>query len=157
MSLSDLLWLSVAAYALHILEEYQLDWRNWTRAVIKLPVEWPDFYVVNSLVIVLGIACAELAASVPALALVFPALMLINATFFHILPFVAMRGRFSPGLVTAVVLFWPIGVASYRAAGAEGKLSVVAAVSLVIGSVLMAYPVVLLKIKDRPYFRQDNA
>jgi hypothetical protein len=42
MTFADFIWLALAAYALHILEEYQLDWRNWARAVIKLPVEWSD-------------------------------------------------------------------------------------------------------------------
>jgi hypothetical protein len=157
MSLSDWTWLAVAAYGLHILEEYQLDWRNWARAVIKLPVEWPDFYVVNALVIVLGIVAAELAASQPALALIFPAVMLINGTFFHIVPFVTTGGRFSPGLVTAVVLFWPIGVACYWAAAAAGRVGVAGIViSLVVGAILMACPVVLLKIKHIPYLRQDR-
>jgi hypothetical protein len=54
MSLTDLLWLATAAYGVHILEEYQLNWRDWARAVIGLPVEWSDFYVVNALVIVFG-------------------------------------------------------------------------------------------------------
>jgi hypothetical protein len=45
MSLTDLLWLATAAYGVHILEEYQLNWRDWARAVIGLPVEWSDFYV----------------------------------------------------------------------------------------------------------------
>jgi hypothetical protein len=80
MSLTDLLWLATAAYGVHILEEYQLNWRGWARAVIGLPVEWSDFYVTNALVIVFGVVAANLAAW-PALALTFPALMLINATF----------------------------------------------------------------------------
>lgn len=33
-------------------------------------------------------------------------LMLINAVFFHILPVIQMGGRFTPGVVTAVVLFF---------------------------------------------------
>jgi hypothetical protein len=157
MSLTDWIWLSVAAYGIHILEEYQLDWRNWARAVIKLPVEWPDFYVVNALVIVLGIVAAELAATQPVLALIFPAVMLINGTFFHILPFVTTGGRFSPGLVTAVLLFWPIGVASYAAAAGSGRVGTTGVIaSLVIGAILMACPVVLLKIKHIPYLRQDR-
>ena len=53
MSLTDLMWLATAAYALHILEEYQLNWRDWARGVLRFPVEWSDFYVVNALVIVL--------------------------------------------------------------------------------------------------------
>ena len=97
MSLTDLLWLATAAYGVHILEEYQLNWRYRARAVIGLPVEWSDFYVVNALVIVFGVVAATLARW-PGLALAFPALMLINATFFHVLPFARTGGRFSPGL-----------------------------------------------------------
>lgn len=54
MTLTDLLWLATAAYGIHILEEYQLNWRDWARAVLGLPAEWDSFYVVNALVIVLG-------------------------------------------------------------------------------------------------------
>jgi Protein of unknown function with HXXEE motif len=156
MSLTDLMWLATAAYGLHILEEYQLNWRDWARGVLGLPVEWSDFYVVNSLVIVLGIVAANLARYHPGIALAFPALMLINATFFHILPVLASRGRFSPGLLTAIVLFYPIGVACYwRVAHDGGGLRLRALIgSLVLGAVLMAFPVVLLKIKSRSYFRQ---
>ena len=102
MSLTDFLWLATAAYGVHILEEYQLNWRDWARAVIRLPVEWSDFYVVNALVIVFGIVAANLAGHCPGLALAFPALMLINATFFHVLPTLWSRGRFSPGLCCSI-------------------------------------------------------
>ena len=51
----------------------------------------------------------------PTLALGFAGLMLINATFFHVAPFLWTRGRFSPGLITAVVLFLPLGIATMRA------------------------------------------
>jgi hypothetical protein len=157
MSLTDLLWLATAAYGLHILEEYQLNWRDWARGVLGLPAEWNDFYVVNALVIVLGIVAANLAGHCPGVALAFPALMLINATFFHVLPTLWSRGRFSPGLVTAIVLFYPIGVACYWRASHDGALSIRALVgSLVLGAVLMAFPVVLLKIKDLRYFRQGR-
>jgi Protein of unknown function with HXXEE motif len=157
MSLTDLIWVATAAYGLHILEEYQLNWRDWARAVIALPVEWSDFYVVNALVIVLGIVAANLAGHWPGLALAFPALMLINATFFHLVPTIRARGRFSPGLFTAIVLFYPIAIACYWRAGADGALSASAlAGSLVLGALLMASPIVLLKIKDRRYFRQDR-
>jgi hypothetical protein len=156
MTLTELLWLATACYGIHILEEYQLNWRDWARTALRLPVEWSDFYVVNALVIVLGVVAANLA-EWPSIALGFPALMLINATFFHVLPVVRMRGRFSPGLFTAVVLFYPVGIACYWRAAADGMLSSAAlAGSLVLGALLMASPVVLLLIKDRPYFRQDR-
>ena len=156
MSLTDLMWLATAAYGLHVLEEYQLNWRDWARAVIGLPVEWSDFYVVNSLVIVLGIVAANLAAHRPAIALSFPALMLINATFFHVVPTIRTAGRFSPGLFTAIVLFYPIGILCYSRAAADGVGAKGVIGSLVIGALLMASPIVLLKIKSRPYFRQDR-
>ena len=156
MTLTDLLWLAVACYGSHS-GEYQLDWRNWARAVIKLPVEWSDFYVMNALVIVFGIAAANLAAHWPLLALTFPAVMLINATFFHILPVIRTHGRFSPGLFTAIVLFWPVGIACYWRTAADGALGVGTLIgSLMLGAILMASPIVLLKIKTRPYFRQDR-
>jgi hypothetical protein len=154
VSLTELIWLATACYGVHILEEYQLDWRGWARTTLKLPVEWTDFYVVNALVIVLGIVAANLAA-VPMLALAFPALMLINATFFHVLPFLRTKGRFSPGLISAVVLFYPVGIAGYWRAAADRVLDSETVIgSLAIGALLMACPVVLLLIKDRPYFRQ---
>jgi hypothetical protein len=77
MTLTSWLWVATGCYALHILEEYQLNWRDWAREVIGLPVEWGDFYVANAVVIVLGIVAPNLAVAAPALALTFPALMLI--------------------------------------------------------------------------------
>ena len=157
MSLTDLVWLGTACYAVHMLEEFELDWRDWARAVIKLPVEWTDFYIVNAVAIVIGVAAANLAASAPGLALAFPALMLINAVFFHILPVILTHGRYSPGVATAIVLFLPVGIGCYWRAGADGSLTIGTIVgSAVIGALLMASPIVLLHIKSRPYFRQDR-
>jgi Protein of unknown function with HXXEE motif len=157
MQLPDLLWLATACYGVHVLEEYQLDWRDWARSALGLPVEWSDFYVVNALVVVLGIVAANLADRAPTLALAYPALMLINAAFFHVLPVIRMGGRFSPGLFTAVVLFFPVGIACYWCAASDGHLGAGTLIgSLVLGAVLMATPVVLLLIKDKPYFRQDR-
>jgi hypothetical protein len=156
MSLPDLAWLALAAYAAHILEEYTLGWRDWARAVIKLPVEWPDFYVTNSVVVVLGIAQAELAPNFVLGPLTYAALMIINATFFHVLPFVRAKGRYSPGLSTAIVFFYPLGFAMFAQAHAEGRLSLgLTVAAFAAGALLMAFPVVLLLLKHRPYFRQS--
>jgi hypothetical protein len=156
MTLTTLIWFATACYGLHILEEYQLDWRDWACRALGLPVEWSDFYVVNALVVVLGIVAANLAVAWPTVALTFPALMLINGAFFHVLPFIRMKGRFSPGLITAIVLFFPVGVACYARAIKDGVGAVAIIVSFVLGALLMAYPVVLLLIKDKPYFRQNR-
>ena len=50
MTLAQGAWLALAAYALHILEEFAFDWRNWARTALHLPVDWPDFYVTNAVV-----------------------------------------------------------------------------------------------------------
>lgn len=156
MTLVDLAWLALAAYALHIMEEFSFDWRNWARAVIGLPVEWADFYVTNAIVVVLGIVQAELAPDVAIVPLAFAALMLINATFFHVLPVVRTGGRFSPGLITAIALFYPVGIAMFWQAHAEGRLDWANGIgAFVIGALLMAYPVVMLRLRSRPYFKQD--
>jgi hypothetical protein len=98
---------------------------------------------------------AELAASQPMIALSFPALMLINALIFHIAQVLRTGGRFSPGVVTAVILFLPVGVACFMRASADGVLSVgTAAGAFVIGAVVMASPIVCLNIRNKPYFRQ---
>jgi hypothetical protein len=154
MELKNLLLLCTAAYALHAMEEFIFDWRGWARAVLMLPVEWSSFYVTNFAVIVLGFVSAGLAQASPVVGLAFPALMMINAIFFHILPFLRTRGRFSPGLMTAVALFIPLGFWCYRTAYLSAATSVEIVMSFVIGAALMAFPVVCLKAGLRPYFQQ---
>lgn len=157
MDLSHWLWFATVVYGLHALEEFVLNWRDWARAVIGLPVDWSDFYVVNFLVIVLGVAAANVAGAAPGLALGFAALMVINALLFHVAPFVRARGRYSPGLFTAVVFMLPTAVACYAAARRAGMVTAgTVLLSLVVGALLMASPIVLLHLKDRPYFRQDR-
>jgi hypothetical protein len=157
MDLSHWLWLCLAAYAIHMLEEFVLNWRDWARAVIGLPVDWPDFYVTNGIVVVLGLAMANLASVAPAFALAFPALMVINAVFFHVLPVILCRGRYSPGVFTAMVLFLPIAWLTFRASLASGVADAgTVGIAFVLGALLMAMPVLLLRLKSRPYFRQDR-
>lgn len=155
MTLEIWAWLALVAYALHILEEYSLDWRNWARDVFGLQVEWADFYVTNAVVIVLGFVQANLVYLLPVASLVFAALMLINATFFHVVPILAAHGRFSPGTFTAILLFYPIGICMYRAAAAQGLLNgSTLFLSVAGGIVLMAFPIILLRLRELPYFRQ---
>ncbi|MFG1373492.1 HXXEE domain-containing protein [Xanthobacter oligotrophicus] len=155
LALGDLAWLALGAYAFHMMEEYQFNWRDWARAVIGLPVSWSDFYVTNGIVVVLGIVQAQMAAHVPLMPLVFAALMLINATFFHVAPFVWTRGRFSPGLLSAVVLFYPLGIAIFARAAGDGVLTPGLAIGAFVGgAVLMASPIIFLRLREKPYFQQ---
>jgi hypothetical protein len=147
------LWIATACYGLHILEEYELNWRDWARNILKLPVDWNSFYVVNALVIVLGVTCSAVGWRQPEFALAFPAVMAVNATVFHVLPLIRTR-VFSPGVVTAILLFYPLVFWSYYGAWRDGVLNIwVGLISGVLGIVLMACPVVLLKIKHLEIFR----
>jgi hypothetical protein len=149
-----LLWLGVVFYALHVLEEYAYDWKTWAVKRLHLPVDWTTFYITNAGVIVLGIACAAIGWCLPGFSLVYPALMLINALFFHLLPTITAR-KFSPGLITALVLFLPITFATYYGAANDGVLTpVVLLISLTGGALSMAYPILLLKTRHLTFFAQ---
>jgi len=157
MSHAYILWIATFAYALHVVEEYTFDWKGWATNVLKLPVNWVHFALVNGVVVVLGISCSQVAWSLPVYSLGLPALMLINATFFHVLPFLATRGRFSPGLGTAVLLFYPIAIWAYYGAYLDGVLTTPTLIlSFVVGALLMASPIVMLKLRLLPYFDQGR-
>jgi Protein of unknown function with HXXEE motif len=153
-----LLWIATFAYAIHVIEEYLFDWRTWAVVVLKLPVTWTLFGLVNGVVVVLGIACSSVGWACPAFSLSLPALMLINGTFFHLLPFLLTKGRFSPGLGTAMLLFYPIAAWAYYGAYLDGVLSVrIALLSFLVGAAEMASPIVMIKLSQSPYFKQQSA
>jgi hypothetical protein len=60
------------------------------------------------------------------------------------------------GWANAVLLFYPIAIWSYVGARSDGVLSLrVGLLSCLIGAALMAFPIVLLKLRLRPYFKQQ--
>jgi Protein of unknown function with HXXEE motif len=147
-------WVALAAYALHILEEFTYDWKTWAQKVLKLDVEWNTFYVTNVIVLFIGVACAEVGWSHPTFGLLFPALMLVNAVFFHILPYIRSNRKFSPGMFTAILLFLPIGIKSFTMAIALGVYTNSLLIAGAGGILLMAYPIMLLKTKHLDFFKQ---
>lgn len=153
MKPDNIFWIALTAYAFHILEEYTYDWKSWAKKILKLDMEWNHFYVTNVVVLFFGISCAEVSWSFPAFSLIFPAMMLVNAIFFHILPYIRSKRTFSPGLITAIFLFLPLGFVSFRMAidmGVFTKSLIIAAVG---GIFVMAFPIFLLKTKDVDYFK----
>jgi hypothetical protein len=151
--LQIMLWLCVAAYGAHVLEEFVFDWRTWSQQVLHLPTRWEDFYITNCLVIVVGIVAVEIAPEYPAVALGFPALMLINATFMHVFPFLRTKGRFSPGLITGVLFFWPLATCTMLAAELNARVVIVA---FAVGATLLATPIGFILLKRNSYFDQTR-
>jgi len=156
MSHEYVLWIATISYRVHMMEETIYDWHGWVRRVLKLQAEWSEFYLVNAFVIVLGVSCAMIGWCCPAVALSFAAFMLVNAVLFHILPVLLTR-IFSPGVITATLIFLPVGAWVYYSAWQDGALSTGAAViSGVLGFVMMLFPIVLQKTKRLPFFCQDS-
>ncbi len=154
MSREYVLWIATIAYGLHMLEEYEYNWRGWVGQVLGLPVEWNEFYLVNAFVIILGVCCAAIGWRKPSMALAFPAFMLVNAVLFHIAPVLITR-IFSPGLFTAIVLFLPIAGWAYYGAWKDGALTMGSVIaSGLFGFVMMMFPIVLQVTKRLPFFAQ---
>lgn len=150
MSLTVLAWLAVGAYALHILEEHILGWFAWARKTMNLTMDWDTYTTVEAVLLILGAVAAMLAPAMPILALAFAALLVINVTFFHLLPMLISGGTFSPGIISGVVLFYPIGYFAYAGSGATQTAMIW---SIVIGAAVILWPILLLKLKSEPYFR----
>jgi hypothetical protein len=153
MSHEWVLWILVTASAMHVVEEHALGWQGWATGYIGPKIEaiptWTDFWATNGLLIVFGVSAAAVGWRAPGFALAFPAVLLIDAVLFHIVPSVR-ASRPNPGLITAVVLYLPIGIWSYAAASGDGVLSFGAfLLSLLIGALAMASAVVWLALKPR--------
>lgn len=147
------LWVLVTASALHVVEERGLGWQGWAAGVlaprIGIAPSWLDFWATNGLLIVFGISAAAVGWRAPAFALAFPALCLVNAVFFHLLPSLQAR-RPNPGCFTALALYLPIGVWAYAAAAEDGVLSAATLVgSLLLGAAAMATAIVVLVLQRR--------
>jgi hypothetical protein len=153
MSLSILVWLAVGAYALHIIEEHILDWFGWARKTMNLNLAWETYVTIEAAFIVLGVAAAMAASAVPVVGLAFIAMLVINVTFFHLLPMMMAGGRFSPGTLSGL-LFYVVGWAAMMSSSATGS-NVTWAV--VIGAAVILWPMLLLKLKSEAYFRGEAA
>jgi hypothetical protein len=154
MSLTVLAWLAVGAYALHIMEEHIHGWHGWARKSMNLSMEWDAYTTIEVVLLILGAIAAMLAPAMPVLALAYAAFLVINVTFFHLLPMIIAGGKFSPGIITGVLLFYPIGYHAYAGSGMPQNVIVW---SIVIGAAIILWPVLLLKIRSHPYFRPGTA
>jgi uncharacterized protein with HXXEE motif len=140
LSRGDFAWLAVAAYALHIMEEQISDWPSAARRSIRLSIDYANYRVITTVYLILGAVAAYLVGSLPVLALGFAAFLLINAVYFHIWPMIRAGGLVG-GIITAVFLFLPIGIAQYYVPGTSARDYWLSAV---IGIVLVVFPLALL-------------
>lgn len=146
------LWVVVIGCGLHVAEEAVLDWVSVIRPIaarFDMTVSWPDFHVVNAVMIVGGIAGAMIGWRSPEISLMLPALTVINAVLFHIGGSLASR-RFVPGTITAALVYLPVAAWTYYGASQDGVLTgQVIVLSSLGGALMMAFPVALLWLKGR--------
>jgi len=152
MSLSILVWLAVGAYALHIIEEHVLDWFGWARKTMNLNMERDTYITVEATFLVLGVVAAMSASAMPMVGLAFIVLLVINVTVFHLLPMAMAGGRFSPGTISGVLLFYPIGWIALTSGSATASNLTWA---VVIGAAVILWPMLLLQLKREAYFRGE--
>ncbi|HAL81285.1 MAG TPA: HXXEE domain-containing protein [Mucilaginibacter sp.] len=153
MNTDYVFWVAVAAYALHVLEEYTYDWKTWAQKILKLDVDWNTFHVTNVVMLFVGIACAEVGWSHPTFSLIFPAILIINALISHVLPYIRSKRKFSPGLFTAIFLFLPIGFGCFNTAMGLGVHTKSLILAGLCGAFLAVYPFFLVKTKNLDFFK----
>ncbi|RWY47378.1 HXXEE domain-containing protein [Mucilaginibacter gilvus] len=153
MNYQFILWIALLSYALHILEEYFYNWRDWANKTFHITASWTDFYLVNTFVLFFGLTCASIGWNCFWIALSFPGFMLVNAVVFHITPIIRYR-NFSPGIITSLILFLPVVGFSYYYAYRNGAQISDFVISLAIGAILMYYPIILQNTKNKAFFQQ---
>lgn len=86
----------------------------------------------------------------PILSLSIPALTVINAVVFHLAPTLRFR-RYSPGVITASLLYLPIALWVYDGAKRDGVLTGRVGIGASIaGAALMAVPFAVTRFRARP-------
>jgi hypothetical protein len=121
---------------LHFLEEYALDIRTWLQGVLQVPVTWEQCHLVNVAVTLIAIGGAVIGWRSPTLSLIMPAIVIVNALFFH-LGFSIIWRSYSPGTVSALLLFLPAGLWCYIGAHRDGVLTRAALYTSAAGAVFV--------------------
>lgn len=140
------LWILVAACAVHVIEEYILDWQSWVQGLSGLQVTWGRFWLVNAGFLFFACMAAMIGFKRPVIGLALPSLTLINGLFFHIGPTIVL-GRVSPGVVSSVFLYVPLSTILFWQAHKQGLLTFgVTLNAVILGAAIMALPFVLLMV-----------
>ena len=105
-----LLWLFVPAYLAHLGEEFFAGFPDWIRLIVGRPLPMTAFIAINAVALCLLIAAVRTAIrreSAGWMAVAIAAIVTLNALL-HLLGSFA-TGTYSPGLITGVVLYLPLG------------------------------------------------
>lgn len=116
------LWVVVMVLGLHFLEEFALDLRTWLEGVLRVPVTWEQCHLVNACVTLMAIGGTMIGWRRPEFSLIMPAIVIVNAIAFH-LAFSIIWWSYSPGTLSALLLFVPAGLWCFVGASRDGVLT----------------------------------
>jgi hypothetical protein len=133
----------------HILEEYYLNWQKWVHTITGINIPWNEFYIINFIVVIYGICIAMIGRNNLYISLTFPALMIINAIIFHIVPII-IKHKISPGIFTSIILFLPLSILTFYRINQINRINKkVIIISFIGGFIVMMYPIILNRIRER--------
>jgi len=131
-------WAIFVASLLHVIEEYSFGFLDWARRIfprLAPVITARRAGIINAILLLLALIAAALPGLPLALRLAIPSLIALNGLL-HMLATIRLR-RYSPGLVTGLILYLPLGVLAYVIAArtntltaAEAVLSVLLAIAL---------------------------
>jgi hypothetical protein len=107
---AGLLWLFVPAYVVHVAEEWVGGFPAWIGTVVGRPLPGAAFFIINGLALVLLVAGIRAAIQTDRygwIAVAMATIVLVN-TCAHAAG-ALLTGAYSPGLISAVVLYVPLG------------------------------------------------
>ncbi len=151
MDYKALLILVVISAFIHVVEEYKFGWVEWANGFFS-EITVKQFMVINVLFIVLCVIAALIGKKHIVFSSSVFSLLLLNALV-HIAPTIKQR-TFSPGMVSAVFLFVPIGIMGYVNILSNNLLTIYQfMISILLGvlwmSVPFIYQVVRISTKNR--------
>ena len=150
---SWVLWVGVIAVVFHVMEEYAFGWVAWANEKVgpRFDVTFTetDFLLGGVGMIFIALAGAAIGWWAPAVSLAVPAVFVLNAIFFHMIPS-ARDERLSPGTLSAVFIYLPVAAWMFWAAGTDDQLNFGTFVlAFVIGAAIIAFPIALIVLRDR--------
>jgi hypothetical protein len=141
MRFERLIWLMPLAYAAHIGEEIVGDFPGWVAAVLGVRVGFSAFLAANGLFLGILVALCSGASRSRSRFAVFALICWASGNLFwnalfHLATTLAFA-RYSPGLVTGLLLYLPLSLLVVAGARRSGRLGVPAlAVAVVLGGAL---------------------
>ena len=107
---ATLLWLLVAAFAIHVAEEWFAGFPAWVASVVSQPMPPAAFLIINGVamaLMIVGVRAAIRSERSGWIAVTIATIALVN-TLSHFAGAVVTRG-YAPGLISAVLLYVPLG------------------------------------------------